>query len=287
MPVSVYNAQAVLLGTKAYIGGRILHAEPSSSLLIYDFSKDPWDTLNTPTDDYALTTYHSQLVLVGGIDPHTGVVTNQLWVMDERDDWYQPLPPMTTERCNASAVSAGNHLIVAGGCRDGSFLDVVEVYDGHQWRQVQSLPRACSSMKSAVLEGNWYLAGGKEQGCKVYHTSLASLIATSEEPGKTSVWKKLPDAPLEWSALAVLSNQLITVGEGYYYNPAVHVYSPSKKFWVHVGDLPVACYSPCSLALSTGELLVVGTRPRLSSCLFKTNIGGKLYLCICYDLHVH
>ena len=278
IPVGVYIAQAVLVGKKAYIGGRILHARSPSGLLVYDFTKDSWDILDTPTEDYALAAYHSQLVLVGGIDPNTEKVTNELWVLDEQHHWTQPLLPMTTERCYASALSAGNHLIVAGGCRDGSPLATVEVYDGHQWKQVQSLPKACYSMKSALLEGNWYLAGGMEQGWKVYHTSLESLIATSEEAVETSVWKKLPNTPLESSTLAVLNNQLITLEAGYYYNPAIHVYSPNKNFWVHVGELPIACYSHCTLVLSTGELLVVGTRPGLSSCLFKANIGGNLHL---------
>ena len=255
--------------------------KPSSRLFIYDFTKDLWDKLDTPTQWCALTTYHSQLVLVGGVDPDTGEATNQLWVLNEHCHWTQPLPPMITEHYNASAVNVGDHLIVAGGCSGdvGSPLNEVEVYDGYKWRLVQSLPRACSSMKSTVLEGNWYLGGGTRQGRKIYHTSLESLIATSEEAGQTSVWKKLPDSPLEWSTLAVLRNQLITLGGGYNHSSAIHAYSPSVDSWVHVGDLPVACDPPSTVILPTGELLVVGTRPRLSSCLFRANVGGNLYMC--------
>ena len=51
-------------------------------------------------------------------------------------------------------------------------------------------------MKSAVFEGNWYLASKTRQGRKIYHTFLESLIATSEEAGQTSVWKMIPDTPL-------------------------------------------------------------------------------------------
>ena len=262
-----------------------------SRLLVYNFNKDSWDTLDTPTQWYALTTYHSQLVLVGGRDATTWKTTNKMWALDEQCQWIQPLPAMTTKRYQASAVSVGDNLIVAGGCRSGGDpLDTVEVYDGYKWRQVQSLPRACSSMKSAVLEGNWYLASRTRQGRKVYHTSLESLIATSEVVGQTSVWKKLPNSPLEWSTLAVLRNQLITVGGawgGYNCNSAIYAYTHSTNTWVHVGDLPVACYLPCSLALPTGELLVVtGTRSGSSSCLFRASVGGHLhgvYLCFCYS----
>ena len=98
------------------------------------------------------TTYHSQLVLVGGRDSNTREATNQLWVLDEQYHWTQPLPPMTTKCYKASAISVGDHLIVAGG-QDGNHacpLDEVEMYDGHQWRKVQSPPRACTWMKSIL-----------------------------------------------------------------------------------------------------------------------------------------
>ena len=189
---------------------------------------------------------------------------------------------MITKRYHASTVSVEDHLIVAGGCGGGyvGALKLVEVYDGHQWRQVQPLPSACSWMKSAVLEGNWYLAGGMGQDSKVYHTCLESLIASSytEEAGQTSVWKMLPDAPLQWSTLAVLRNYLITVGGGYKYSSiaVIHAYFPSMNTWVHVDDIPIACHSPCTLVLPTGELLVVGgkTETELSSHSFRASIRG-------------
>ena len=142
--MGVYHAQAVVLGNKVYIGGGNFGPELASSnkLLIYDFTEDSWDTLDTPTERYTLAIYHSQLVLVGGMYPETGRATNQLWVLDQPNQWTQLLPPMRTERYQASAVSMDDHLIVAGGCVDiDSLLDVVEVYDRKSWRFVQSLPK--------------------------------------------------------------------------------------------------------------------------------------------------
>ena len=285
-PVCVYNAQAVVLEDKVYIGG----GRSSSRLLIYDFVDDTWDTLETPTEWYALTTYQSQLVLVGGGDPNCGRATNQLWVLDEQYNWNQPIPFMTTNRYQASAVSIGDHLIVAGGSSGGQTgpLDAVEVYDGCQWKRAQSFPIRCSWMKSTLHEGNWYLAGGIEQGHDVYYTSVESLITTtnSEGAGQTSVWKKLPSTPLEGSTPAMFKNQLVTIGEGYPFSSAIYAFSSSNNSWVHVGDLPVACYSICTLVLPTGELLVVGgdTESGLSSCSFRANIEGKfnstLYVCL-------
>ena len=263
MPVGVFNVQAVVLENKVYIGGGSMSTGPSSILLIYNFIEDSWGMLDTPTQWHALTSYNSQLVLVGGMDPNTGTATNQLWVLDEQHEWTQPLPPMTTERYQASAVNVGGHIIVAGG-QGGSHvgpLDEVEVYDGHQWREAQSLPIAQSWMKSVLHEGKWYLDGGAqaEEDCKIYYTSLESLIATTHSEGdkQSSVWKELPGSPLLWSTPAVFQNQLISVAG--YYSSAIHAYFPSNmSAWVHVGDLPVACYSTCTLVLPTGELLVIG-----------------------------
>ena len=269
--------------------------EPSSILLVYDFTEDLWDRLDTPTQWYALTSYNSQLVLVGGTEPNTEIATNELWVLDEQCNWTQPLPPMTTERYQASAVNVGNHLIVAGGKGDSCVgpLDVVEVYDGHQWRTAQSLPRPRSWMKSALHEGKWYLDGGAqaEEDCKIYYTSLESLIATTHSEGdeQSSVWKELPGSPLLWSTPVVFKNQLISVA-GYFHNSAfpyssaIHAYFPSNcnMSWVHVGDLPVACYSTCALVLPTGELLVIGGHSEcgLSPISFIATIGGDLSLSI-------
>ena len=192
---------------------------------------------------------------------------------------------MTIKRYQASTVSLGDYLIVAGGCggSDDSHLDTVEVYDGHQWMMAQSLPRACSCMKSALHEGNWYLAGGMGQGSEVYHTSLGYLIAATHSEGtrKTLVWKQLPGTALIWSTPAVLRNQLIIVGGGYHKSSFIHTYSASTKSWVHVGDMPIACYSTnCTLVLPTGELLVVGdTKSGPSSHSFRASIKGMTIYC--------
>ena len=167
MPLGMSDAQAVVLGDKVYIGGGDSTHHSQAVLLIYDYSNDSWETLDTPTVNYALTTYNSQLVLVGGRDPNSKHVTNQLWALDEQWQWTQSLPPMTTGRSWASAVSMDHYLIVAGG-HDEHILDVVEVYDGQYWRKVQSIPKASCSMKSCLLKGIWYLAGGEEHTVKTF-----------------------------------------------------------------------------------------------------------------------
>ena len=283
MPIGMRDAQAVVLGDKVYLGGGDGSEGPLSKLLIYDFAKDSWDTLDTPTQSYGLAVYHSKVVLVGGVDPIHNTVSKQIWVLDEKHCWTKCPYSMPKERFGASAVSIGNHLIVAGGDKGGidGRLDVVDVYDGQQWRTAQSLPKTCSRMKSVVHEGVWYLAGGVGQDLKVFYTSLKSLIAAAscsaaavgDEP--ELVWKTMADTPLQGSTPVVFGKQLTTVGG--LYTSAIYVYHPNKT-WVRVGDLPVAFSFVCSLVLpTTGELMMVGgkSRKEISSHVFRTKIQGK------------
>ena len=261
MPLVMCDAQAVLLGDKVYVGGGDSTYDISPAvLLIYDCHDDSWKTLETPTVNYALTTYNSQLVLVGGRDPISKHVTNQLWALDEQWHWTQSLPPMTTKRSRASAVGIDHCLIVAGGHDELCLLDVVEVYDGHYWRKVQSIPKASCFMKSCLHKGIWYLAGGDAQEREIIFTSLHSLSASKSlnvPARQTSVWKSMTNVPLKWSTLVTIGKQLITVG-GHSHSSSMYVYSHSTNSWVYVWDLPLACHSTCTIVLPTGELLVVG-----------------------------
>ena len=119
-------------------------------------------------------------------------------------------------------------------------------------------PECVYGLKSTLHEGNWYLVGGTRQGREVHYTSLESLLATtySNTAEKTSVWKKLPDAPLKKSILTVFRNSLVAVGTEFYCSSAIHAYSPSINSWVHVGDLPINC--SCTAVFLTGIAAGVG-----------------------------
>ena len=285
LPVDIRDTQAVLLESKVYIGGgNVLSGASnvlSSRLLIYNLTKNSWDVLRTPTKWFGLSTYHSQLVLVGGRDPaRMGSATNRLWVLDGQSHWMQPLPPMLTKCYGASAVSTGNHLIVAGGLSDEDPLDIVQVYDGHEWMRAQPLPKACYFIKCTLdKDKKWYLAGGVGQGRDVYHTSLESLIATTnlEDINQISAWQKLPNVPLLKSTPVVFGKQLLAAGGGDPCSSVILAYASHTNSWVHVGNLPVACYSTCTIVLPTGELLMVGgvTDETWSSChIFKAKLQG-------------
>ena len=285
------DAQAVVLNNKVYVSAADITdgmmGFASNIVFIYDVRGNSWKKTKSATYQHALAVYNKKLVLVGGIHHTPPALTNELWVLQE--DWSQPLPPMPTKRCNASAVGTGSHLAVAGGNEPGPnfhpsrVFDMVEIYDGQEWKVTKSLPKPSYRMKSVLQGDTWYLMGGEEQGREVYYTSLENLIATTSSNPATSVWKKIPDVPFEKSTPAVSMNELIAIGGKKsvvfllpelqsvlppQFTSTIHAYSTSTRSWVYVGDMPTAYCSTCAITLPSGELFMLGTASH------RISIGG-------------
>jgi hypothetical protein len=288
LPVGLYDAQAVWLGDKLYVGGGWTKGSGNDKarLYIHTLTTDTWSHIDTPVYFFALTTYHSQLVVLGGreieFDEYSfdEPVTNKLWTLAENNQWREKLPPMTTRRQRASAVEFADCILVAGGeddsdkCRN---IDIVEVYNGHHWAKAQCLPTICYDMKSTVLNGHWYLMGGEGQGREVYYASLDSLVASCRpsEQLLPFVWKRLPNVPHARPSTAVFGNRLMAVGGGYPSpSSSIHAYSLHTQSWVHVGDIPDRLDSTCTAVLPTGDLMVIGgySNAHIESCVHKASL---------------
>ena len=285
LPAGVEDAQAVCVGDKLCIGGGTSESKRTASMLyIYIPTTDTWREIDTPVYLFALMTYHSQLVLVGGREYKWKgwQVTNKLWTLNEHEQWSEILPPMTTKRHSASAVEFANNILVAGGVNNkGRDVDIVEVYNAHHWAKACCLLTPCYRIKSTVLNGHWYLMGGEGLGKCVYYVSLKSLIAScqSNEKSKPSPWKTLTNVPSAQSSTAVFGNRLITVGGGCTSaNSSIHAYCLNTHSWIYVGDMPFELHSTCTAVLPTRELVVIGGRSVISgkeSCVYKASLYGN------------
>ena len=287
LPVSMSNAQAVWMGDKLYVRRRkTLAKRDAARLYIYTPKTDTWISINTPVLDFALVTYRSQLVLVGGkeyINGREGSVTNKLWTLTEHSQWRETLPSMATNRCGASAVEFADNIVVAGGVVDdiGSKTDIVEVYNSHHWAEARCLLESLYRARSAVLNGHWYLMGGCKQDDEVYSASLESLVASCKLHKKPATGKKLPAMPTTRSSAAVFGNRVIAVG-GDVNSSSIHAYSPQTQTWECVGDMPVGLRCSCTAILPTGELMVIGGQHvagvvLLDTCVYKASLNGKTY----------
>ena len=282
LPVGMINAQSVLMGHNVIVGGGVTSGNytADATVYIYDINRDYWGIHSiAPTYRSALTTYRSQLVLAGGVEVASGV-TNSVCVF-ENGEWCSSIPAMTVARHGASAVSRGQHLIVAGGVRDSTdytirgYTDIVEVFDGRSWSTTQSLPQRCGYMKSIVYNDVWYVCGGGGQGCEVYSAPLQSIVESTRDTQST-VWTKLPPTPHPVSSIALFGQQLLTIGGGWSSpTSAVYAFSPHSKSWPHVGDLPVTLHSTCSLTLPNGKLLTLGGHTGGTDRVFIGQLRGK------------
>ena len=293
MPVKLGNAQAVALGDKVYVSGDPAEQSKAAAarLYIYTPTADAWHLMDTPVYYFALTTYLSQLVLVGGVEDDYDEYqwyscTNKLWVLNEStQDLQEKLPPMKTNRQFVCAVSYEMYLLVAGGENDVDLLDVVEVYNGYCWSYAQPLPfESFPDMKSVVHEGHWYLTCGCGQNKSVYFASLSNLIESSLATESSSIWNKF-DFPDEQntisSCLAVFQNQLIAVVHLGIPSPTVYTYSFNASTWLPAGDMPSEMNSISVLTLHTGELFVIGrmdSRFSTNKVLIMSYFRSKLLL---------
>ena len=265
------RTDAVRLKDKVYVGGWAVISGSRrewARLYIYNPATDTWTTLDTPVYYFVLTTYHSQLVLVGGRvyvgEYIQGDITNKLWTLSEDGQWQETLPPMPTP-CGIypSAVSHGDHLLVISS---GDYPNnKVYVYNGRNWASAQHPPQRLTCIKSTVVNGHWYLMEGKpgpSQQTSVYSCSLDSLLAScqpSETSQPSSVWKRLTNVPSGRCYPAVFGNRLVAVGGHGSPTTSLHAYSSLTQSWVHVGDAPYSSTGafPCAVVLPSNELMVV------------------------------
>ena len=293
------NATAVWYGNKLYVGGSTsgTHGD-DARLYVYTPTTDSWDTpIDTPVYWFGLTTYRSQLVLVGGREhksKSSDNITNKVWALSEHSQWQETLSPMRIKRHSVCAASFVDHLLVAGGWlqRQGS-VNTVEVYDGSCWLFAKSLPKRYDCLKSVIYNQHWYLMGGCMDwvtwNTMVHYTSLDSLLAScqSSETETTrpssDIWKILTDAPHPSSGAGMYSSRLIVVGGGEEkedLTSTIHTYFFQTNTWIPVGNMPFRVSQTCPVVLpGTGELLVVGgyDGKHLMATVLKASIKGNLH----------
>lgn len=264
------NAHLALLNNKLYMGGGTANNDRNAAkLYIYSPVTDTWDSMNTPVFYFALTTYCSQLVLIGGVE-HTAVnnVSNKVLTLNELGQWVETLPSMEIECWGASAVSYREYLLVAD-----CIFNRIEVYNGHGWSSVQPLPSNSHFMfKSTVFHGYWYLMGGTTQRKEVYCASLDSLIAStqpSQASKSPSIWNQLLDLPEAYCYPAVFGNNLIGITALRTPND-IYAYSQHTQSWEHVGNVPGKKCSPCCIVLPTSNELMVMAEGRTFKAALKS-----------------
>ena len=273
--------QVVMIGEKVYIGGGFTDSvEDRKQVFQYDPSRDGWSRL--PPHQvvvFAMAQFEGNLITVGGWTPHGGVTDKVYRFIEESQKWEEFLKPMPTARHCASVATTQSAIVTSGGVvdiKDGIPVpcDTVEVYSSEtsQWHNADPLPVPWAGMSSVTIADTWYQLGGTstddEDLTTVLYVSLTTLAQKATSPtlqpaSPMSVWKTLPDTPLNLSAAASLSGYLLAIGgwdDNTPASPAVYIFFPLTNSWVRVttGDLPEPRYNCTAVQLSSSRLLVVG-----------------------------
>ena len=242
MPIKMGDTvQSVDIGRSVYVGGGwALFYRNSCTVMKLDLQSDEWTKLPQYSAKYfAMTSFANQLVLVGGVDPVTWELTNQIAVF-ESGQWTNCYPPMNTARYFSTAVSFNNYLIVAGGRGDRQVpISSVEVLDlvSRRWCIAESLPNPLYELKSTLLGNTLYLMGGLNHTgstTKIVHkVDLNELVTKALSKQATpTLWQTTKDTPHYYSAPLNVGGSLLAVGgRDDRLNPvsSIHLYQPDTR----------------------------------------------------------
>ena len=250
-------SSTVVLDDKLYLGVTCDLKYGSQAGMVLEFSADlaAWKVLPlSPVSNFGLSTYHSQLVLVGGI--LNGATSNKLWVYDN-DAWHCSLPPMLTCRYSPAVVNTGTpeHLVVAGGYQYyvAEPVKVVEVLMEGQWVSCAPLYKP---IDGCIHNGNLYISCER---CVVY-CQLESLVKACVQPDGVSdtggLWNCLPHLNVYNNTGMVAYGKFLVCLT---FSGDLHALSPDTESWVHVGRLDTGRWGRL-MTLCTGELAALTRR---------------------------
>ena len=272
MPFGISGSiQVVMVGDNVYVGGGLNPLESQgTTVMVHSLCTGLWSTLPhyEMYQFFGMAATNNQLVLVGTL---TDKEANELGVLvwDEGSHkWTHPFPNTPVTQYSLSVASYQNWILVAGGRdRSGSLSKKVKLLDtlSGQWYEGSPLPDAYSSMSSAISGNMWYLSrGSSSKGANrhVFSVCLEELISqavsdtTSSSPSTPSPWQTLTDLPVICSTILVVNRALLTVGGQF--SSAIHLYQPSSRSWIKIGDLPVERWECACVVLPSGEIFVAG-----------------------------
>ena len=275
-------------GTAVAVDGKV-HYGTGDSVFCYNLVQDNWiQLMQTPVIQFGLGYIEGKLVIVGGY--LNGALlpcsTNKVCTHDglPKSKWKQTLPVMPTARASPGVLSSESALIVAGGFRDGTSQDCVEIFKAKdmQWHSVSALPSPRFDMSMVCHQGICYTVGGRTiqpssgkmnravSTTQTYCASLEELLSCAVSANQSNdvsdgipVWKTLADTSSYSPAVSVLAGSIVAIGghnkpdEGMAQSE-VSIYSPSANSWINMFDLPTPLAETTAVAISSTEILVIG-----------------------------
>ena len=260
VPTKMYGGNATVVGDHLYYGGGS-SSQPEREQIVnkYDPTNDTWVCLpSIRRKKFTLVNYQQKLVAVGGVS-QSGSFSRDVSVWDDKTQQWKMQTKMKATRTLCMTVTYKEFLIVAGG-KNVDTLRNIEIYNGQQWQNSpKRLPVPMHSASSAILNGQWYLAGGEtNQGPDkaVHYIPLNAIVSTRVQ----AMWGTMMPLSYKKSTLVTFRNTLLAIGGISVVNNAiVYKYSTDEIKWVEIKKaLPTSCHCVAAVQMNDDELFVVG-----------------------------
>ena len=259
----------------------------------YCTSKNEWSIL--PPHDlrlFSLCQLQGRLVAIGGAKKRPSTErTNEVFTFIENGaKWKKTYASMPTARNSTVVLSLESTLIVTGGFAYLNGKPIashsVELFKTSdlQWytcKNSANLPFSNIIASGVITNSNVYVMSALRIGVDrndvayvsvddlMHHAVPANLHSqkplTTDQCSQTgSLWKMLPETPMNKAAISMLNGSLIAIGgeEGVGSEngrSTIHMYSPSINTWINIGSLPAGPRPLTTVTvLSPTEIIMIG-----------------------------
>ena len=257
-PLEMSRGAAVVDGNVAYF------MKSSGDICSYNLSNKRWKELpKCPYKRCSLAIVNGHLTTIGGTN-HSECTNTLVSLKPEWRDFKELFPPMPTKRCDTTAVTTKEHLIVAGGSAE-RHVATMEVMDIKTlgWSTVACLPHPYSKASGTICGDKLYMMGGEYNIESVLTCSLTELSSSSSS---SILWHRVADAPAYHSTCAAVNGELLAVGgHDKHLNliAAIHKYNPTTNSWDLISNMPTARCGSLVAVLPTNKMMVVGGKNEL------------------------
>ena len=285
MPFGIERAFTVVLDGKLYVGGGDTDIELNEHvILVYDPERDDWRVLTKcPAKEFAMTSFQSELVVVGGRVPQKSdtpgrmrpsIASRGVMVWNKHScEWHEPYPQMPESRWLSSAVGYRDYLIVVSGKNYDTASapgPKTAVFDNscRQWFMAPAVPITSRRMSVSRLSDILYVFSGGS-GNQAFSISVPDLMKEVKQPegASLSLWKKMPCTLCSVTAENFMGRVIVAGGSEkiggkavdriWSYNPASHKWEDFTKQKMAF-KLPVARSRFAFAAIAERQIVVAG-----------------------------
>lgn len=283
LPYHIQEVYCTALDGKIHLAGGFLvkngQVSVSNHHLAYDPDLDQWSEISqipAPRHHLQMLTHEGKLYAFGGFEAKGGqdnwIMHQQTWLFDTETQTWSVRAAAPEPHGESVAANLYGRLHIVGGRRpkgranaryqdhQDSTSHLVYEPDGDRWAEAAPAPTARNSAAGAVIDGLWYVAGGRT----VSGGNLASLEIYDPKEDKWRSATPMPQAQGGLAAAAVGGNLYAFGGE--YFNNGGGVYSqtwcyqPKKDQWSDIGPMLTPRHGLAGIAIDNTIYAVAGAK---------------------------